>query len=62
VAGTVALMLSVNPNLTHDEVRDILRTTGSPITPESDSDTEKPIGVFLNAEAAVLEARNRLDN
>jgi len=62
VAGTVALMLSVNPKLTHDEVRDILRDTGSPITPESDSNTEKPIGVFLNAEAAVLEARNRLHN
>jgi subtilisin family serine protease len=57
VAGTVALMLSVNPNLTHAQVRDILRTTGSPIN----TDPNKRIGVFLNAEAAVREARNRLN-
>ncbi len=56
VAGTIALMLSVNPNLKHDEVREILATTGSAIT----QDQGKPIGVFLNAEAAVAEARNRL--
>lgn len=52
VAGTVALMLSVNPDLTHDEVRDILAATGSQVTP----DPGRPIGVFLNAEAAVAEA------
>ncbi|MCA1627108.1 MAG: S8 family serine peptidase [Acidobacteria bacterium] len=57
VAGTVALMLSVNPNLSHAAVREILRTTGSPII----TDSEKPVGVFLNAEAAVVEARNRLN-
>ena len=59
VAGTVALMLSVNPHLTHAEVREILRTTGSKIILDDDT---KPVGVFLNAEAAVLEARNRLNN
>ncbi len=55
VAGTVALMLSVNPNLTHNDVRDILAGTGSSLT----EDPGKPIGVFLNAEAAVAEALRR---
>lgn len=55
VAGTVALMLSVNPQLSHDDIRDILAGTGSPVT----EDPGKPIGVFLNAEAAVAEALRR---
>jgi subtilisin family serine protease len=55
VAGTVALMLSVNRFLSHADVRDILRATGSPIV------TTEPCGVFLNAEAAVREAKNRLN-
>ncbi|HEV2861015.1 MAG TPA: S8 family serine peptidase [Pyrinomonadaceae bacterium] len=55
VAGTVALMLSVNPNLSHDDIRDILAGTGSPVV----EDPGKPIGVFLNAEAAVAEALRR---
>lgn len=55
VAGTVALMLSVNPKLSHDDVRDILAGTGSPLS----EDPGKPIGVFLNAEAAVAEALRR---
>lgn len=59
VAGAVALMLSVNRFLTHDQVRDILRATGSQIILD---DPDKPIGVFLNTEAAVLEAQNRLNN
>ncbi|MBY5523584.1 S8 family serine peptidase [Rhizobium leguminosarum] len=55
VAGTVALMLSVNPDLTHNDVRDILSGTGSmPV-----DDPGKPIGMFLNAEAAVAEALRR---
>lgn len=58
VAGTAALMLSVNPGLSHEEVRDILAGTGSSLT----EDPGKPIGVFLNAEAAVAEAlQRRLD-
>ena len=55
VAGTVALMLSVNPNLSHNEIRDILAGTGSPLT----EDPGKPVGVFLNTEAAVAEAVRR---
>jgi subtilisin family serine protease len=55
VAGTVALMLSVNPSLTHNEVRDILAGTGSTPT----EDPGKPIGTFLNTEAAVAEALRR---
>jgi len=57
VAGTVALMLSVNPKLTHAQVREILRTTGSQIITEPN----KKVGVFLNAGAAVQEAHNRLN-
>lgn len=55
VAGVVALMLSVNPDLKHADVREILAGTGSPLT----EDPGKPIGVFLNAEAAVAEALRR---
>jgi subtilisin family serine protease len=55
VAGAVALMLSVNPLLSHADVRDILIGTGSPIAAEPG----KSSGVFLNAEAAVLEALRR---
>lgn len=55
VAGTAALMLSVNPQLSHNDVRDILAGTGSPLS----EDPGKPIGVFLNAEAAVAEALRR---
>lgn len=52
VAGVAALMLEVNPNLTHQQVRDILRSTGSAVNTTPD----KPIGTFLNAEAAVRAA------
>lgn len=55
VAGTAALMLSVNPDLTHADVRDILAGTGTTIATE----TGKPVGAFLNAEAAVAEALRR---
>ena len=55
VAGAAALMLSVNPQLSHDEIRDILVGTGVPIA----ADPGKPIGVFLNVEAAVAEALRR---
>ena len=55
VAGVVALMLSVNPGLTHEDVRAILTGTGSPLL----QDPGKPICVFLNAEAAVAEALRR---
>lgn len=55
VAGTVALMLSVNPALSHEDVREILSGTGLPVTEEPG----KPIGVLVNAEAAVAEALRR---
>ncbi|WP_397422751.1 S8 family peptidase [Phenylobacterium sp.] len=57
VAGAVALMLSVNPTLTHSQVRQILKSTGQPVQ----TDANKPIGVFLDVGAAVAEAR-RLAN
>lgn len=50
VAGAVALMLQANPSLTHNEVKSILVETGDPLP------TDKPIGVFLNAQAAVAAA------
>jgi hypothetical protein len=55
VAGTVALMLEANPTLSHHEIRDILSATGTNITDPG----SKPIGTFLNAEAAVREACGR---
>ncbi|MBB3265208.1 subtilisin family serine protease/C-terminal processing protease CtpA/Prc [Azospirillum sp. OGB3] len=55
VAGTIALMLSVNPGLSHADVRDILAGTGMPLL----EDPGKPVGVFLNTEAAVAEALRR---
>jgi subtilisin family serine protease len=53
VAGTVALMLSANPNLTHAQIRTILNLSGGPVV----TDPGKPVGTFLNANAAVREAR-----
>jgi subtilisin family serine protease len=50
VAGTAALMLDVNPVLTHAQVRAILNQTGTEI---AGMDYAKPIGPFLNANDAV---------
>jgi subtilisin family serine protease len=50
VAGVIALMLEANPRLTHEQVKEILVRTGSPLP------TDKPIGVFLNADGAVAAA------
>lgn len=55
VAGTAALMLQVNSSLTHEQIRTILNTTGTPVVTTAD----KPVGTFLNAEAAVRSARTR---
>lgn len=52
VAGVVALMLEINPALTHEQIRDILAR--SPITVVNDSSNR--IGVLLDAEQAVCEA------
>jgi hypothetical protein len=49
VAGTVALLLELNPSLTHNEIRTLLNTTGTPVV----TDAGKPVGTFLNAAAAV---------
>jgi subtilisin family serine protease len=49
VAAVAALMLQVNPALTHAEVRNALRSTGSAVATTAD----KPVGTFLNAQAAV---------
>jgi len=54
VAGVAALMLSANPGLSHAQVRDILNSTGSEVVTTSG----KPLGRFLNAEAAVRAARS----
>jgi hypothetical protein len=52
VAATVALMLEVNPDLTHAEAAALLRATGGPVVAEAG----KPVGTFLNADAAVRQA------
>lgn len=51
VAGVAALMLQANKNLTHENIRGILRRTGRPVANE-------PSGKFLDAHAAVREALN----
>lgn len=58
VAGTVALMLQCNPNLTPAEVRDIIMNTASPTVV---TDPGKPVGGFLNTYEAVKEACRRAD-
>ncbi|MCM1152429.1 MAG: S8 family serine peptidase [Muribaculum sp.] len=51
VAGAVALMKSVNPNLSNRQIVDILRSTGSPVAGASD------IGPLLNIRKAIDKAR-----
>jgi len=53
VAGTVALLLDVNPDLTHEDIRTILNSTGTAVV----TDAGKPVGTFLNTEAAIRNAR-----
>ncbi|HEV8368410.1 MAG TPA: S8 family serine peptidase [Pyrinomonadaceae bacterium] len=53
VAGTIALMLEANPNLTPSQVRDILQRTATPLAPYY----QHEVGAgMLNAHAAVLQA------
>jgi hypothetical protein len=54
VAGAVALMLQANPYIRHSDVREILNRTGTHIVTANDG---RPIGRFLDCEAAVLAAR-----
>lgn len=58
VAGVAALMLSVNPTLSHAHIREILQVTGTPMQPDPLA-PEKQAGVFLDAAAAVREALRR---
>jgi hypothetical protein len=53
VAGTVAMMLQCDPNLTPGEVRDIIKSTASSTVV---TDAGRPIGGFLNAYEAVKKA------
>ena len=55
VAGAVALMLAATPHLTHVDLRATLHNTGGPVV----TDAAKPVGTFLNSEAAVREAVQR---
>ncbi len=52
VAGVAALLLEANPALTHAQVRDILRSTGSALLPSHGFNA----GTFLDARAAVAKA------
>jgi len=52
VAGAIALMLEKKPTLSHNDVKNILMITGTKIITEPG----KPVGNFLNVEAAVKEA------
>lgn len=62
VSGVVALMLSINPNLTPDEIRSILNNTAIKINPgiyQYNSGWNEYVGHgFLNAYAAVIAAMN----
>ena len=53
VAGTIALMLETNPNLTPVEVKDILQRTATPLAPYF---THEAGTGMLNAHAAVVES------
>jgi subtilisin family serine protease len=52
VAGVAALMLAANPVLTHAQLRGLLNASGSVVT----TDPGKPVGTFLDADAAVRRA------
>ncbi len=53
VAGLVALMRAVKPDLNFEEARDVLVATATPLQ------TDRPIGPLVNAAKAVAEAKRR---
>jgi hypothetical protein len=55
VAGVAALMLEVNSQLTHHDVRDILAQSNIPVV----DDSGQQVGVLLDAKQAVCEALRR---
>lgn len=58
-AGVVALMLSENPLLTHDEVKAILRRTAQPFNDYCTAPYVGQVGAgYLDAFAAILETQN----
>ena len=54
VAGTAALMLQANSNLTHDQIKAILNGTGTPLP---GNNHERPFGPLLNTFEAVKAAQ-----
>jgi subtilisin family serine protease len=54
VAAAVALMLQVNPKLTPEQVREIIKKTGGVV--DISADPKKTAGVFLDAGTAVRVA------
>jgi len=54
VAGVVALLKTRKPDLTFEEVRDVLVATGTPLA------TDYPIGPLVNAPAALAELDRRV--
>lgn len=54
VAGTIALMLQANPNLSHDQIKAILNGTGKKL---ARLDYERPVGPMLDTLAAVTAAQ-----
>ncbi len=61
VSGTIALMKQVNPNLKYDEIVNILKTTGVPVTDEGNGLVFPRIdtlaAVFCSLEGEILEDR-----
>jgi subtilisin family serine protease len=67
VAGVVALMLAVNPDLRWQEVRDLLRETAEPIDPENGEYDDEGHSLLygygrVDAAAAVREAQARVSS
>ena len=56
VAAACALMLEVDPSLTHGDVKQILMATGSEVL----TTPNRPAGMFLNVNAAVRQVRRNL--